>query len=70
MTIEEIRDELVKWVKDHRATCGDPHCHEPANVIGFLAHCAGLRVKDVDRFRTDLQIYEESCVQCPHVLRN
>ncbi len=63
-----IRDMLNDWIDDHRSRCRDPQCHEPANVLAFLAHCAGMRTAEhAADFARELAVYEKSCVSCPHM---
>ena len=69
MTIEEIRDALMGWLNEHRASCGEVDCVEPANALAYLAHCAGVRQENVGLIREQLAVYEAHCPGCQH-LRN
>lgn len=68
-TIEEVRDDLLQVIEDHRNECGDPECVEPANYMAFLLHSAGIRVERLEEVKHYLQIYQATCQGCQH-LRN
>ena len=66
---EHIRNLVVAWLREHRATCSDPDCAEPHNLIAFLAHSAGIRLGAIGQLASELGEYEARCQGCTH-LRN
>lgn len=66
---EHIKDVLCDWVDLHRTMCSVESCREPHNVLAYLCHCAGLHSDDLDRFREELEDYEDRCKNCTHVQR-
>lgn len=58
------RDMLLEWDKAHRAICHDPKCVEPANVLGWLAHCLGATPKAIAAIGKHAAVYDAGCKGC------
>ena len=60
--LKPVRDILLGWLDAHREVCADPNCCEPANLLGWFAHCLGFKAEHIDKFRDELARYEAECV--------
>jgi hypothetical protein len=69
MSASEIRDAISDWIDFHKDHCDDAECDEPANLMAFLLHCAGIRADKLQTLQEPLQMYEAQCPNCAH-LRN
>jgi hypothetical protein len=64
-----LSEGISTWIRLHKNECDDPNCVEPLGLLAYLAHRAGMKVKDVPEFAQLLNRYETECVACEH-LRN
>ncbi len=68
MSAEEIRDALLNWLEIHSSHCPDPeNCHEPINILAYLAHSLGMRADSGPSWLKFLREYERTCEGCQHM---
>ncbi len=59
-----LQQFVIAWSETHHATCDNPDCIEPANLLAFLAHSAGLKRTRARQFLRELEHYEANCPGC------
>jgi hypothetical protein len=63
----QIRSCIESWLDEHRKRCINPDCLEPYNLLGFLAHCLGIRASEAEKIAYFIQEYESTCPDCQHL---
>lgn len=64
---EQLAQQAVAWIRNHRDGCSDATCAEPYNAAAFIAHCMGVRTDRINEFLGHLAKYEAGCQGCVHV---
>ena len=70
--VAALRDAVIAYLEAHDAGCPKgAACQERLNLIGYLAHCAGLRSTPANLAGIGdmMRDYEATCPNCAH-LRN
>lgn len=59
---DALRNQLFAWLDTHRRYCQRSDCTEPANLLAWLAHCAGVTP---DKRQALLQALDQYDTHCP-----
>lgn len=55
--------QMADLVAEHLRHCKDRDCHYDAELLGYLAHCLGLRAPGVFAFINALDRYDRQCTR-------